>query len=196
MGKFILPTLKYKYADLEPYIDAQTVELHYSKHHQTYTDKLNAALEAYPDLQEKTIEKLLSDLGSIPEAIRTAVKNHGGGFYNHNLYWNTMTPGGAKSEKVEEIIAAQWGSMEKFKEEMLTKATTLFGSGWVWLVQDESGKFALIQLPNQDVPAGNRLLAIDVWEHAYYLKYQNRRAEYIEAWWNLIDWKEVEKNLK
>jgi Fe-Mn family superoxide dismutase len=196
MGKYILPTLKYQFADLEPYIDAKTVEIHYSKHHQTYTDKLNAALEAYPELQEKPIEELLRNLTAVPEAIRTAVRNHGGGYYNHNLYWKTMTPDGAQSESFTKLIAEQWGSWDKFKEEFVQKATTQFGSGWTWLVQDQSGKFAIIQMPNQDIPEGKHLVAIDVWEHAYYLKYQNKRADYIEAWWQIVDWKAVEENIK
>jgi Fe-Mn family superoxide dismutase len=194
-AKFVLPELKYQYADLEPYIDAKTVEIHYSKHHQTYTDRLNTALEAYPEFQDKPILDLLRNLNSLPEAIRGAVRNNGGGFYNHNLYWETMTPGGSQSDKVKEIVVAQWGSWEKFKEEFVLKATTTFGSGWTWLIKDATGKLAIVQTPNQDIPEGKHLVAIDVWEHAYYLKYQNKRADYIEAWWAIVDWQQVEKFL-
>ena len=195
MTKFILPTLKYGFKDLEPYIDALTVEIHYSKHHQTYLDKLTAALDKYPEIPDKSILDILRNLNEIPEDIRTAVKNMGGCYYNHNLYWATMTPGGAKSPEFEAEIMNNFGSWNDFKTEFVIKATTLFGSGWVWLTKNNVGKLEIIQMPNQDIPEGKHLVAINVWEHAYYLKYQNKRPEYIEAWWNLVDWVEVYKNL-
>jgi Fe-Mn family superoxide dismutase len=193
MAKFTLPQLNYKFSELEPYIDAATVELHYSKHHQAYTDKLNAALEAYPELQSKSIEELLGNLEAIPTEIRTAVRNNGGGYYNHNLYWKTLTPNGKADSAFQDIITKTWGTWDKFVEEFSQKALTLFGSGWVWLVQDKDSKLSIVQTSNQDIPAGKHLLALDVWEHAYYLKYQNRRADYVQNWWKVVDWEAVGK---
>jgi len=192
MLKFELPKLKYDFNALEPYIDAQTVEIHYTKHHQLYLDKLNLNLDKHPELADRELITLLRDLPSVPEDIRLAVKNFGGGFYNHNLYWDTMIKGGTRSTIIESEILKQWGSLEIFKQEFTEKATTLFGSGWIWLTKNLENKLLITQVPNQDIPEGKHLLAIDVWEHAYYLKYQNRRADYIEAWWNIIDWITVE----
>ena len=191
---YMLPELPYSYDSLEPFIDAETVELHYSKHHQTYLDKLNAALEKYPNLPDRPILELIRNSTDIPDDIQTVVKNMGGGYFNHNLYWSTLTPKGTRSVEFEGAILNNWGSWSDFKADFTNKAATFFGSGWVWLVKNNVGKFSIVQLPNQDVPEGKLLVAIDVWEHAYYLKYQNRRAEYIEAWWSLVDWKEVYNN--
>lgn len=193
--KYELPKLKYEFAGLEPYIDAKTVETHYSKHHQTYTDKLNAGLEKHPELYEKDLTSLLQNLNEVPEDIRGIVRNHGGGYLNHNIYWATMTPGGKRNTEFEAKIAENFTSFDNFKAEFVAKATGFFGSGWVWLVKTLDNKLIIVETPNQDHPqSGKALLGIDVWEHAYYLKYQNRRAEYIEAWWNLIDWDEVNKS--
>lgn len=194
MTSFTLPVLKYKYADLEPFIDSKTVEVHYSKHHQTYLDKLNAALALHPELPDKSILDLLQNLDQIPEDIRLAVKNMGGGYYNHNLYFSTLTPAGAKSPDFESLILQNWASWDDFKTEFMNKSTALFGSGWVWLKKNNVNKLQILSLPNQEVPDGTPVLAIDLWEHAYYLKYQNRRAEYIESWWNIVDWNQVYNN--
>lgn len=184
-----LPTLPYAYNALEPYIDAQTMEIHHAKHHQAYIDKLNAALEKYPELQEKPLEELLGNLEQIPEDIRTAVRNHGGGHYNHSLFWNIMAPNTAKaSGKLLEDINKKWGDIDKFKEEFAATATTVFGSGWAWLSLNQAGELSIHATPNQDCPLSQGLkpiMGLDVWEHAYYLKYQNRRPEYIKAWFDV-----------
>lgn len=197
-----LPQLPYPYNALEPYIDAQTMEIHHSKHHQAYVDKLNAALTNHPDLQSKPAQDLLVALESIPEEIRTAVRNNGGGHVNHSFFWTVMRPptseGSGPSGPLAEAINKTFGSFEEFKKKFTETATTTFGSGWTWLVKDSAGNLLITSTPNQDSPltAGQKpLLVIDLWEHAYYLKYQNRRAEYIEAWWNVVNWQEVEKNL-
>lgn len=203
--KHELPKLPYDYSALEPYIDARTMEIHHSKHHQAYVDKLNAALEKYPELQEKSVEDLLKSLNSIPEDIRTAVRNHGGGHYNHSIFWALMAspaqmasagknqePSGALYEATEK----EFGRFSDFKEKFSASAVGVFGSGWAWLVKADVGKLSIMSTSNQDSPISQGfapLLGIDVWEHAYYLKYQNRRAEYIENWWNIINWEEVEK---
>lgn len=181
-----LPQLPYAYDALEPYIDAQTMEIHHTKHHQTYIDKLNAALEKHPELKDKNLEDLLMNLEQVPEDIRTAVRNHGGGHYNHSLFWQIM----AKDAKPAQgnflaAIDAKFGSIEKFKEEFSTAATNHFGSGWTWLSIDKDGNLSLHSTPNQDCPLMQGLtpiIGLDVWEHAYYLKYQNRRPEYIKNW--------------
>lgn len=181
-----LPQLDYAYNALEPYIDAQTMEIHHSKHHQAYVDKLNAALEKYPDLQDKPLEYLLKDLNSIPEDIRIAVRNNGGGHYNHSLFWKIMAKDAAPaSGKLKEDIEAKWGSMDAFKEEFSNAAATRFGSGWAWLSIDSNKQLVITSTANQDTPLMEGLTPIfclDVWEHAYYLKYQNRRPEYVKTW--------------
>lgn len=197
---FSLPELAYKFDALEPWFDSQTMEIHYGKHHQTYVDKLNAAVKDYPDLQEKSVDKLLSDLAQIPETIRMAVKNFGGGVANHNLFWQLLAPGEQKpTGQVLELINTAFGSFEKFKELFTNAAASHFGSGWAWLTIDSAQKLEIFSLPNQDSPLSvgkTPLLALDVWEHAYYLKYQNRRPEFIEAFWHVVNWAEVEKRLE
>lgn len=181
-----LPQLPYAYTALEPFIDAQTMEIHHAKHHQAYVDKLNAALEKHPELMDKPIEDLLKDLNSVPEDIRTAVQNNGGGHYNHMFFWNIMAPNATKaSGKLLEDIIAKWGSVDKFKEEFSAAALNRFGSGWAWLVLNKNKELFVTSTINQDSPLTEGLIpimCIDVWEHAYYLKYQNRRADYIKAW--------------
>lgn len=194
---FTLPKLTYSYDALEPTIDAKTMEIHHTKHHQTYVDKLNAALEGQADLAEKSVEELLSDIASLPEGIRDAVKNHGGGHHNHSLFWTVIAPGGATSPagKVASALHDAFGSMEAFEQKFTDAATTRFGSGWAWLVLTADKKLAVYNLPNQDSPLMTGdvpLLGLDVWEHAYYLSYQNRRPDYIKAFWSIVNWDEVE----
>lgn len=196
--KFELPKLPYAYDSLEPYIDARTMEIHYTKHHATYVNKLNEALAKYPELMNKGIEDLLKDLDNIPSDIREAVRNNGGGHYNHTLFWNIMGPNGSRKPvgKLAQALEKTFGNFEKFKSEFSNSAINRFGSGWAWLVMDNYGHLAVMSTPNQDNPISvglSPIFGIDVWEHAYYLKYQNRRAEYIESWWNVINWDEVEK---
>lgn len=197
MNKHTLPELGYAYNALEPLIDAKTMEIHYSKHHQTYADKFNAALDTHPDLFDVKAEELLKDLNSVPDDIRTAVKNHGGGYVNHSFFWtilklnNGQLPGG----KLAEAIKRDFGSFDEFKTKFTEAALNQFGSGWAWLVADNNGQLSVINLPNQDTPLSQGLkplLNIDVWEHAYYLNYQNRRADYIEAFWQIINWDQVQ----
>ena len=198
MNKHILPKLPYAFDALEPYMDAKTVEIHYSKHHQTYCDKLNAALEKHPALSEKKVEELLVELDKMPADIKTAVRNFGGGYVNHNVFWECMSP--KKTEASGKVLAAinkDFGSYEEFHKQFTEKATTLFGSGYTWLVKDKSGKLEIVNTKDQDSPFSvgkTPVLVIDVWEHSYYLKHQNRRAEYITAWWSLVNWNQVEKN--
>ncbi|MEK7479639.1 MAG: superoxide dismutase [Patescibacteria group bacterium] len=197
--KHTLPQLPYAYDALEPFIDARTMEIHHAKHHKAYVDKLNATLEKYPDLREKSVEELLKNLSHVPEDIRTAIRNHGGGHYNHSLFWNWLAPpakggGGAPSGELAQKIQTTFGLFEKFKEEFGNAALNRFGSGWAWLIADSSGLLKVVSTANQDNPISEGLiplLGIDVWEHAYYLKYENRRAEYIEAWWNVVDWTRI-----
>lgn len=194
--KYTLPPLPFEYAALEPHIDARTMEIHYTKHHQAYIDKLNAALETHPDtdLAKKTLEELLKDLNSVPEDIRTAVRNNGGGHFNHSLFWSLLTkeqksPSGPLLEKIEQ----DFGGLDKFKEQFTQAALNRFGSGWAWLVLDGS-TLKVDSTPNQDSPimeSKKPLLCLDVWEHAYYLNYQNRRADYVTAFWNIINWDQV-----
>jgi len=191
----MLPKLPYPYDALEPHIDAKTMEIHHTKHHQAYIDNLNKALEGHPDLQKKPLEQLLKEINSIPEAIRQAVINHGGGHANHTMFWVIMGPGkgGSSSGETGEAINKIFGSFEKFQEELTKAAMGRFGSGWAWLVL-QNGNLKIISTPNQDSPlmqGVKPVMGIDVWEHAYYLKYQNRRAEYIKAWWNVVDWDEI-----
>lgn len=189
--KHELPKLNYAYNALEPYIDAQTMEIHHTKHHQAYVDKLNAALEKYPDLQNMGLEDLLktSDSLKVDEADRTAIKNHGGGHINHSLFWKWLDPANKKDDKLMADIIKDFGSVDEFKKQFTNTATKVFGSGWAWLARDESGKLHLHGLPNQDSPylhGHTPVLGLDVWEHAYYLKYQNKRPDYIAAWWNVL----------
>jgi Fe-Mn family superoxide dismutase len=198
--KHELPKLPYDYNALEPYVDAQTMEIHYSKHHNGYVTKLNGALEKYPELQEKSLKELLTDLNAIPENIRGAVRNNGGGHMNHSLFWTVMKK--AEGQKPEgellEAINEKFGSFEEFKTVFSDAAATRFGSGWAWLVVKD-GKLEVMSTPNQDNPVSEGyepILGLDVWEHAYYLKYQNRRPEYIENWFNVVNWDEVAKLYK
>lgn len=199
---FTLPPLPYPADALEPHIDKTTMEIHHGGHHKGYVANLNKALESAPDLQNKTIEELLAgNLAAIPEAIKTAVRNNGGGHANHSLFWNLLSAkgGGAPKGEIESVITATFGGFDSFKEKFSTAASTRFGSGWAWLVKDKNGKFEILSTANQDSPLmdGKKpIVGLDVWEHAYYLKYQNRRPEYIAAWWNIVNWDEANKQLK
>lgn len=195
---FKLPELPYDYNALEPYMDAKTMEVHHDKHHAGYTAKLNAALEKYPKFYEMDITDILSDLSKVPEDVRTAVRNNGGGYYHHNLWWEQFNPGkgGAPTGSLAKALDAAFGSFDGFKEKMSASAVGLFGSGWAWLCKDSAGKLVVSSTPNQDSPVSmglTPLLGIDVWEHAYYLKYQNRRNEFVENFWNMVDWDAVAK---
>ena len=192
---FTLPPLPYANDALEPHIDAQTMTIHHDKHHQAYVDKLNAAV-AGTEWESKSIDEIIANLDKLPENIRTAVRNNGGGHYNHSLFWEWMSPdgGGEPSGPLADAINAKFGSFAKFKEEFEATGVARFGSGWVWLIKDGSG-VAIVSTPNQDSPASEGkvvLLGNDVWEHAYYLKYQNRRPEYLAAWWNVVNWPKVQ----
>jgi Fe-Mn family superoxide dismutase len=192
---FELPKLAYAYDALEPHIDARTMEIHHTKHHQTYITNLNGAVEKTPDLAGKSLEALLGDLNAVPEGVRMVVRNHGGGTYNHNLFWEFMAPnaGGAPKNELAKAIDASFTSFDAFKAEFEKAAASRFGSGWAWLVKKENG-LAIVSTANQDNPVSEGLtliLGIDVWEHAYYLKYQNRRPDYISAWWNVVNWDAV-----
>jgi Fe-Mn family superoxide dismutase len=192
---FELPKLAYAYDALEPYIDARTMEIHHSKHHNTYVTNLNAAVDKTPALAGKSLEALLGDLNAVPEDVRTAVRNHGGGTYNHNVFWQIMGPkaGGAPKGELAKAIDASFTSFDNFKAEFDKAAMGRFGSGWAWLVKKGSG-LAVVSTANQDSPLSEGLtpiLTIDVWEHAYYLNYQNRRADYVAAFWNVINWDAV-----
>jgi len=193
--KHALPKLDYAYDTLEPYIDAKTMEIHYTKHHQAYIDKLNAALEKYPELLEKPVEELLKNLNNVPEDIRMAVRNHGGGHYNHSIFWKLLKKNVKMSEKINVAIDESFGSFENFKKAFTDAALNRFGSGWAWLVMNK-GKLEVLSTANQDTPISDGkipILGIDVWEHAYYLKYQNKRAEYIENFFHIINWEFVDK---
>ncbi|MCL6600777.1 MAG: superoxide dismutase [Alicyclobacillus macrosporangiidus] len=192
-----LPPLPYDYNALEPHIDEQTMRIHHDRHHGTYVNNLNAALEGHPDLQAKSLDELLRNIDSVPESIRTAVRNNGGGHANHSLFWEIMSPngGGQPTGALADAINSTFGSFEKFKDEFSKAAAGRFGSGWAWLVID-NGKLAITSTPNQDNPVmegKTPILGLDVWEHAYYLKYQNKRPDYIAAWWNVVNWAEVGK---
>ncbi|HXY17840.1 MAG TPA: superoxide dismutase [Candidatus Nitrosopolaris sp.] len=196
---FKLPDLGYAYDALEPYIDAKTMEIHHDKHHGAYVDKLNAALEGHGDLQSDTIEEILANLNDVPEDIRTAVRNNGGGHANHTMFWETMKPGGAKEPAGElaGAIKSTFGSFNDFKAKLAEAGTTRFGSGWAWLVKN-GDKLEVYSTANQDSPLSEGktpILGLDVWEHAYYLKYQNKRPDYIEAWWNVVNWDIVASRL-
>jgi Fe-Mn family superoxide dismutase len=195
-----LPPLPYDYSALEPHVDARTMEIHHTKHHQGYVNNLNTALEKAPNLQDKDLEELLGNLDAVPEGIRTAVRNNGGGHWNHSMFWQIMGPnaGGEPTGKLADAIKSGFGGFDQFKEKFAAAATGRFGSGWAWLIAD-GGKLSIDSTPNQDNPVmqGKRpILGLDVWEHAYYLKYQNRRADYIGAWWNIVNWDEVAKRMK
>ena len=197
---FTLGPLPFEYNALEPHIDEQTMRIHHGKHHQTYVTNLNAALENQPLLQQLSLEALLGDLTKVPEAVRTAVRNNAGGHHNHTLFWEWMKPGGAKvpSGALAKEIDAGFGSVDAFKEQFQKAGLARFGSGWAWLVRQKGGKLAIVSTPNQDSPlmdAEHPVLGCDVWEHAYYLKYQNLRASYLDAWWNTVNWKAVEAKL-
>jgi Fe-Mn family superoxide dismutase len=193
-----LPALPYAYNALEPYIDEQTMQIHHIKHHQTYVDKLNAALEGHDDLQKKSAEDLLQNLSSIPEKIRPAVRNHGGGHANHSFFWPLLWKEVVFGGEVAAAIKAKFGDYDEFKEQFSTAAALLFGSGWTWLVVN-NGELEITTTSNQDSPLSQGhipILGLDVWEHAYYLKYQNRRPEYITAFFNVINWEKVDENYK
>ncbi|KMY43751.1 superoxide dismutase [Bacillus sp. FJAT-27916] len=194
---FSLPQLPYEYDALEPHIDKETMNIHHTKHHNTYVTNLNAALEGHEDLAGKSLEELLANIESVPESIRTAVRNNGGGHANHSLFWELLSPngGGEPTGELAEAIAAKFGSFESFKEEFAKAATTRFGSGWAWLTVKD-GELELYSTANQDSPlmeGKTPILGLDVWEHAYYLNYQNRRPEYIASFWNIVNWDEVAK---
>lgn len=198
---FSLPALPYAYDALEPYIDKQTMEIHHTKHHQAYVDNLNKALESETTLHGKTLFELLNNIDALPEKVRTAIRNQGGGHFNHSLFWNMMTPNASKTPSgiLAEQINKAFGSFAKFQDEFNAKAKTVFGSGWAWLVSDSKGNLSVITTSNQDAPIANQLtpiLGLDVWEHAYYLKYQNRRPDYISAFWDVISWPQAENTYK
>ncbi|HXY14063.1 MAG TPA: superoxide dismutase [Terriglobales bacterium] len=196
-----LPPLPYDYSALEPTIDTQTMKLHHDMHHAAYVKNLNAALEKYPNLQSKKVEELLRDLNAVPEDIRTTVRNNGGGHMNHSMFWKIMKPkgGGEPSGHIAEIISKSFGSFKDFQAKFNDAGAKQFGSGWAWLVGKSNGEFQVISTANQDNPISQGLFPImgnDVWEHAYYLKYQNRRPEYLAAWWNVVNWDEINRRLE
>jgi len=199
-GPFTLPPLPYPAAALEPHIDVMTMEIHHGKHHAAYVNNLNKALAGQADLSTRSIEEILKGLNSVPESIRTAVRNNGGGHHNHMLFWASMGPGkgGAPTGKMADLLTTHMGGFDKLKEAMNGAAMSRFGSGWAWLVQGADGKLEVLSTANQDSPLtdGKKpILGVDVWEHAYYLKYQNRRADYLAAWWNTVDWGAVSARL-
>lgn len=192
---FTLPDLGYDFGALEPYIDAKTMEIHHGKHHAAYVEKLNVALEKYPNLQNKKIEELLSGIKDVPEDIKTTVQNNGGGHHNHTLFWESMEPGGDLA--APEAITKTFGSLEDFKAQMTDAGVGRFGSGWAWLVKN-GDKLEVYSTANQDSPLmedKTPILGLDVWEHAYYLKYQNKRPDYIAAWWNVVNWDVLARRL-
>ncbi len=194
-----LPDLPYDHGALEPHIDAETMRIHHSKHHQGYVNNLNAALEKYPELAEKSLEELLGGLDTVPEDIRTAVRNNGGGHANHSLFWQCMAPGSGAtpSGELADAIDSAFGSFDAFVEMFSKAAATRFGSGWAWLCVDEDGGLVVTSTANQDNPVSEGLkpiVGLDVWEHAYYLNYQNRRPDYVKAWWNVVNWEQVAEN--
>jgi Fe-Mn family superoxide dismutase len=196
---FTLPALPYGFDALEPHIDARTMEIHHGKHHQAYVNNLNAALEKAPELQSKSLDDLMRGVNTVPESVRAAVRNNGGGHWNHSMFWTWMSPtaGGEPSGKLADAIKSAFGDFSKFKEQFAAAGTGRFGSGWAWLVSD-GGKLSIMSTPNQDNPlmdGKKAILGLDVWEHAYYLKYQNRRPDYIGAWWNVVNWEAVSKGL-
>jgi superoxide dismutase, Fe-Mn family len=200
-----LPKLPYDYNALEPHIDARTMEIHYTKHHQAYITNVNNAIKGKADLEKKSVEDLIRDLNSVPEDIRTAVRNNGGGHANHSFFWKIMGPkaGGEPKGKLADDIKSTFGGFDQFKEKFADAGVKRFGSGWAWLIKNPSGKLEIVSTANQDSPLmgkaiagaeGTPILGVDVWEHAYYLNYQNRRPDYIKAWWNVVNWDAVAKN--
>jgi Fe-Mn family superoxide dismutase len=200
-----LPKLPYDYNALEPHIDARTMEIHYTKHHQAYVTNLNNAVKGKADLEKKSVEDLIRDLNSVPEDIRTAVRNNGGGHANHSFFWKIMGPktGGEPKGKLADEIKSTFGGFDQFKEKFAAAGVGRFGSGWAWLIKNPSGKLEIVSTANQDSPLmgkaisgaeGTPILGVDVWEHAYYLNYQNRRPDYIKAWWNVVNWDAVAQN--
>ncbi len=194
---FTLPPLPYDFAALEPHIDAKTMEIHHGKHHQTYVNNLNAAIEKAPELASKSIDDLMRNVNKLAEAVRTAVRNNGGGHWNHSMFWQIMAPkaGGEPGGNLGKAIISAFGDFAKFREQFSAAGVGRFGSGWAWLINN-GGKLSITSTPNQDNPlmeGQKAVMGLDVWEHAYYLKYQNRRPDYITAWWNVVNWKEVEK---
>ncbi|OWY68693.1 superoxide dismutase [cyanobacterium TDX16] len=197
---FELQSLPYANDALEPYIDAQTMQIHHDLHHGTYVNNLNTALQSQPDLQSKSIDELIRDLNSLPEAVRTPVRNNGGGHFNHSIFWTLMAPnaGGEPTGAIAQVISENFGDFENFKTQFNDAGTKRFGSGFVWLVRSAGGKYEIVSTPNQDNPWTDGhfpIMCNDVWEHAYYLKYQNRRAEYLKQWWNTVNWSEVNNRL-
>lgn len=198
---FQVPPLPYDYSALEPYIDAQTMTLHHDKHHGAYVSNVNAALEKHPQLASKSVEDLLRDINSVPEDIRATVRNNAGGHMNHSMFWQIMKPkgGGPPTGRIADEIKKVFGSFEEFQKQFNDTGAKRFGSGWVWLVRSKAGKLEIISTANQDNPimdGHHAIMGNDVWEHAYYLKYQNRRPEYLAAWWNVVNWDEINKRLK
>ncbi|MCU0225529.1 MAG: superoxide dismutase [Acidobacteria bacterium] len=198
---FTLPPLTYAFDALEPFIDAKTMEIHHGKHHQAYVDNLNNALAGAPELADKSLDSLVANLASVPEGIRMAVRNNGGGHWNHSMFWTLMKKGGGGDPKgpVADAIKAAFGSFDELKKQFNDAGLKRFGSGWAWVVLGKDGKLAVTSTPNQDNPLADGLKPVfgnDVWEHAYYLKYQNRRGEYLNAWWNVIDWDAVNARLE
>jgi superoxide dismutase, Fe-Mn family len=198
---FTLPPLGYDYAALEPHIDARTMEIHHTKHHQTYVTNLNAAVDKTPELAGKSLDWLLQNLPSVPEGVRAAVRNNGGGHWNHSFFWQIIGPkaGGDPTGTVADAIKSSFGDFGKLKEQVNAAGLARFGSGWAWVVADKGGKLSIESSANQDTPFSDKktpILGVDVWEHAYYLKYQNRRADYLAAWWNVVNWAEVTKRFE
>ena len=197
---FTLPSLPYPYDALEPHIDARTMEIHHTKHHQAYVNNLNAALEKAPEFAGKSLDELMRGINGVPESVRTAVRNNGGGHWNHTMFWELMASkkGGEPSGRLGDAIKKAFGDFAKFKEQFTAAGVGRFGSGWAWLIDDGNGRLSITSTPNQDNPlmeGKKAILGLDVWEHAYYLKYQNRRPDYIGAWWNVVNWDAVGKRL-
>ncbi|HYV91242.1 MAG TPA: superoxide dismutase [Chitinophagales bacterium] len=200
-GVFTLPALPYSYGALEPYIDAQTMEIHYTKHHQKYVDNLNAAIAKAPELKGKSIGELLSMIDSLPDGVRAPIRNNGGGHWNHSFFWQILAPKSdmmMPSGKLKEAMVSQWQTFDNFKDQFKQAGLGVFGSGWVWMIADQGGKLSIVNTPNQDntmmdiaKDKGKPIIGIDVWEHAYYLKYQNKRTDYLDAVWNVISWKKA-----
>lgn len=203
-AQFYLPALPYGYDALEPFIDSNTMYIHYNNHHAAYVKNLNDALKDFPTLQSMDIVELIRDIDSLPAEVQTAVRNNGGGHYNHSFFWTVLAPAGTTkiSDKLRTELEKNFGSVENFKSEFEKAATGRFGSGWAWLIKEPDGKLKIVSTPNQDNPLmflaeqqGTPILGLDVWEHAYYLKYQSKRADYAKAFWNVVNWNEVEKRL-